>query len=333
MTINQERNQGTSSARLTENGIVEEETITRATPGHPRVSWGAILAGAFLTLAMAWLMTLLGMAIGVSILDASEAAAMGAGFTIGTGLWMLLTALVAFFVGALLTARLARSADQMNGLLHGISLWSLTTVLMLVLSYWGIAGLFQAGASAVGSTISAAASTAQTGGQALTGSGRALAQAGDALAESKLADQVISVLKRHASEQVSEYAGSDVTRAQAQRTIEQIDADVLKTVSLHLITGDVQAAKNALAANTALSSADIDTIVDKSKADVKEMADEFQKKAEEVVEAASSYVQAALWATFVCALLALAVSIAGGWIGAASVHRENVLHKRRSVSA
>lgn len=332
MKINQDRNQGTSSARPTETGIVEEETITRATPGHPRVSWGAIVAGAFLTLAMAWLMTLLGMAIGVSILDASEAAAMGTGFTIGTGLWMLLTALVAFFVGALLTARLARSADQMNGLLHGISLWSLTTVLMLVLSYWGIAGLLQAGASAVGSTISGAASTVQTGGQALTGSGRALAQAGDALAESKLADQVISALKRQASEQVSKHAGSDVTRSEARRTIEQIDADVLKTVSLHLITGDVQAAKNALAANTTLSSSDIDTIVDKSKADVQQMVDEFQKKAEEVVEAASSYAQAALWATFVCAVLALAVSIAGGWVGAASVQRETVaINKRRVI--
>lgn len=326
MTLIQDRNQGTRSARPTDAGIVEEE------PGHSRLSWGAVVAGALLTLAMAWLMTLLGMAIGVSILDASEAAAMGTGFTIGTGLWMLLSALVAFFAGAFLTARLSSSADQMNGLLHGISLWSLTTVLMLVLSYWGIAGLLQAGASVVGSTISSAASSVQTGGQALTSSGRALAQAGDALAESKLADQVISVLKRHASEQVSEYAGSDVTRAQARRTIEQIDADVLKTVSLHLITGDVQATKNALAANTALSPTDIDTIVDKSKADIQEMADEFKKRAEEIVEAASSYAQAVLWATFVCAVLALAVSIAGGWFGAASVLRETVLHKRRNVS-
>ncbi|MCA1764784.1 MAG: hypothetical protein LC633_00760 [Desulfobulbaceae bacterium] len=249
METNQDRNQGTSSARPTEAGIVEEETITRATPGYPRVSWGAIVAGAFLTLATAWLMTLLGMAIGVSILDASEAAAMGTGFTIWTGLWMLLTALVAFFVGALLTARLARSADQMNGLLHGI-----------------------------------------------------------------------------------ENAGSDVTRSEARSMIEQIDADVLKTVSLHLITGDVQAAKNALAANTTLSSSDIDTIVDKSKAGVQQMVDEFQKKAEEAVEAASSYAQAALWATFVSALLALAVSIAGGWIGAAGVQRETVaINKRRVI--
>ncbi len=332
METNQDRNQATSSARPIEVGIVEEETITRVMPGDPRVSWGAIVAGAFLTLATAWLMTLLGMAIGVSILDASEAAAMGTGFTIGTGLWMLLTALVAFFVGALLTARLARSADQMNGLLHGICLWSVTTVLMLILSYWGIAGLLQAGASAVGSTISGAASTVQTGGQALTGSGRALAQVGDALAKSKLADRVISALKRQASVQLSENAGSDVTRSEARRTIEQIDTDVLKTVSLHLITGDVQAAKNALAANTTLSSSDIDTIVDKSKADVQQMVDEFQKKAEEVVESASSYAQAALWATFVSALLALAVSIVGGWIGAAGVQRETVaINNRRGI--
>lgn len=58
-------------------------------------------------------------------------------------------------------------------------------------------------------------------------------------------------------------------------TIEQIDPDVLKTISMHLIMGDVQAAKNAFVANTAMSSSDIEASF---YADVQQTVDEFKRR-------------------------------------------------------
>jgi hypothetical protein len=57
-------------------------------PVYSRVSWGALLAGLFVTLAVFVLLSALGVAIGISSADAASREAV----SIGAGVWALVTA-------------------------------------------------------------------------------------------------------------------------------------------------------------------------------------------------------------------------------------------------
>ncbi|MEX2496870.1 MAG: hypothetical protein WD448_12320, partial [Woeseia sp.] len=91
---------------------VREAALAAESDRRPLISWGAVIAGLAFVLAATWLLFLLGSAIGVSVADASDLDAMGKGFGIGVGIWILLTSLLTFFLGSLLTARLAGKPEH-----------------------------------------------------------------------------------------------------------------------------------------------------------------------------------------------------------------------------
>jgi len=91
------------------------------------VSWGAIFAGATLAIATQMLLTLLGAGIGLVALGATEGAR-AEPFGIGAAIWWLITGLVSLFIGGLAAGRLSRAGYAIDGLLHGLLVWSVTTV-------------------------------------------------------------------------------------------------------------------------------------------------------------------------------------------------------------
>src|SRR5690606_41614479 len=135
-------------ATIREEAVLETE--------RPLISWGAIFAGRVFVVASTWLLILLGSAIGLSVAYVAGAAGVGQELGIGAVIWLLLTACVAYFLGSFVTARLAGKPERSAGMLHGVILWSVATVLMLVLGAWGIRGLFQEGGSVAGGAGSAA---------------------------------------------------------------------------------------------------------------------------------------------------------------------------------
>ena len=68
-------------------------------------SWPAIFCGLATAMATVWFLSLLGSVIGMSVLDGTDAEAMGTGLGIGAIIWILMTGLVAFLFGGLLTGR------------------------------------------------------------------------------------------------------------------------------------------------------------------------------------------------------------------------------------
>ena len=64
-----------------------------------RVSWGAVFAGWLIAFSVAMLFYLLGSAIGISTIDASDAQAVNKGLTFGTVFWVFLTWVVSLFMG------------------------------------------------------------------------------------------------------------------------------------------------------------------------------------------------------------------------------------------
>lgn len=291
---------------------------SRITDDLPVISWGAVFAGLFFVIAASWLLFLLGSGIGVSIADASDMEAMGSGLGWGAIIWIVLAELVVFFIGGVLTARLAGRLNDMDGLLHGLTLWSAGTVLMLLLGSWGVGNVFQAGQSLIGGAASMGKTVMQGAGNAspnLAG-----------VADSQLMNDIQTMIKREAAQAASQAAqtggqaaGGAISPQEARQAINQLDQNTLQSVARQLIMGNAAGARNALAANTNLSEQEINALVDGISQQVNQRMEQAKQQAGQAMEKVSSYTQGVLWTLFVSSMLALIAALIGGSLGAKSV--------------
>jgi hypothetical protein len=314
--------------------IHEDVTVAR-TDRRPLISWGAVLAGLAFVVAATWLLFLLGSAIGLSIADASDAEAVGKGLGIGATIWMLVTAFLAYFLGSLLTARLSGKAERAIGMLHGLTLWSVGTTIMLVLGAWGIRGLIQTGTDAVSTAVSAGASVGAAGAEAGDGGVGALADSpvmlsvqarikreiAAALAESQRFDRAPPAAgETQSTTQTRPTTGTPAASQQEIRqALDEIDANTLVAAAQPIIAGEPERAKDVLAVNTNLSEREIDAIVEGVSGEMTQQIDEAKQQLNRTVETASTYAQAVSWTAFIAGALSLIVAIVGGWIGARTV--------------
>ena len=312
---------------------IHEETLVADTERGPLISWGAVLAGLAFVVAATWLLFMLGSAIGLSVADATDTEAMGRGLGIGAIVWMLVTAFLAYFLGSLLTARLAGKSERAVGMLHGVTLWSVGTLLMLVLGAWGIRGLIQTGTSAISTAVSAGVSVGGAGAEA------------GGLADSPLMTTVQARIKQEIAAALTEAQRPDAaepgpagdtpptaaprsttappaaSQQEIRRALDEIDADTLMAAARPILAGEPERAKDVLAVNTSLSEREIDAVVDGVSQEMSQQIDEAKQQIEQTVETASTYAQAVTWAAFIAGALSLIVAIAGGWLGARTVHR------------
>jgi len=122
-----------------------------------RVSWGAILGGVAIALAVQMLLSLLGLGLGLTTIEpASEGAP--AASTIGMGAvgWWVVSALLAMLAGGYVASRLAGTTNKRDGMLHGLLTWAS----MLIISVWlltSVVGSVLGGAfNMLGSAVSGA---------------------------------------------------------------------------------------------------------------------------------------------------------------------------------
>jgi len=144
-----------------------EYAVSRSVPevrtGWWRPSWGAIFAGAFVTLAVFLTLQILGAGIGASALDltgtrTTSARSMG----IGAGIWWFITGLIALFIGGWVAGRLGWRANKTDRALHGLAVWSVFYVAMFLLATTALSALVGGGLSLLGSSVSAAGQVAST---------------------------------------------------------------------------------------------------------------------------------------------------------------------------
>jgi hypothetical protein len=105
-----------------------------------RVSWGAIAAGAMVSLAIFVLLTLLGVALGI------EVAMRGTSYNIGAGaaIYSILSLALAMFFGGWATSRLAVGESKLEAILYGVILWGLLFTGLLYLVSSGVRTGFSA---------------------------------------------------------------------------------------------------------------------------------------------------------------------------------------------
>jgi hypothetical protein len=119
------------------------------------MSWGAVIAGAIVALAVGLMLNALGAGVGATTVDAAARDTPSASsFGIGAAIWVLVSNLIGFALGGYTAARLSGTSDNTDGTLHGLAVWGTTFLISAVL---------------LGNLVSGIASTAATGASSLLG--------------------------------------------------------------------------------------------------------------------------------------------------------------------
>jgi hypothetical protein len=139
-----------------------------------------VFAGAVTSAAIWLLLHLLGAAIGLSALGPRSETLRTVGK--GAGIWALIVPLVALFIGGIIAGRSAGPVTRGRGAVHGIVVWSLTTVVAMATAI-----LF--GGSLVGGAT-------QVGGAALGAAGKMGAAATEGASATILTDELIAPINQ-----------------------------------------------------------------------------------------------------------------------------------------
>ena len=117
--------------------------------GPGRVSWGAIWAGVFTFSAIWAVFGALGLAIFASNANPNATAPV-TGQSAGMAIWTIILTIIAMYVAGMETGRLAGVTNRHDGMIHGMIMFGLSVVSVLVLT--ALAGAVLSGGSGIQST-------------------------------------------------------------------------------------------------------------------------------------------------------------------------------------
>jgi len=281
-----------------ENVRVTETTI-HDTP-RSLVRWGAVFAGLAALMGASWLMFLLGSALGVGLADATnEASKLGFGVTV----WLVLTALGAYFFGGLVVGRLTGTLDTHAGMWHGVILWGFATAVMLVLGWLGITGMVAAGASLT-------RGVAEVGGQVAAATAQTAQTARDEGRDSEPGTDFGAAIERRLGHIMAANAGLD------RESDVDVDAETLKRATTAWVADGPDAAKRVLADETTLSQQEIDRAFEQLSDETGDKVAAIEANVGRAVEKTADVAQSVLWGFFLFSALGLVASIWGGRVGA-----------------
>lgn len=120
-------------------------------PVHSRISWGAIMAGSVLALALYFLLTLLGGAIGLSVSGMTSAQGLG----IAAAVWAIVVTAVCLFAGGFLAAQFTTGENKKEAAIYGLMVWAVVFAMLLWLMASGVKAGFNAmvGVATTGATV------------------------------------------------------------------------------------------------------------------------------------------------------------------------------------
>ena len=265
------------------------------------VSWGAIIAGAFVAAALALILTILGVGLGLSSIS-PWAGAGATATTIGVSaiVWLIATQVIASGLGGYLAGRLRIKWTHVHGdeiyfrdTAHGFLVWAVGVVIT-------VAFLASAASSIVGTTARLAG-TAALGIGATTGAMAApTAIAGNATGSSNQAQGSQSTLSSSGAYLTdslfrNDRAGPDSTQGQALRPeVERILAEAMRRGTLP--AADRTYVAQVVAARTGMTQADSELRVDAVYAQAKSVAADTELAARNAAdEARKAAAKTSLW--------------------------------------
>jgi len=126
-----------------------------------KVSWGGIWGGVLVAIGLLLLLSVLGVAIGVTAVDPGETQAETVGA--GIGVWGGVSLLIALFVGGMVSTRIGAIFDRTTGFFEGALVWAVSVLLMVYLATTGVSVLASGAFNMVRGVGSAVGMMAQNG--------------------------------------------------------------------------------------------------------------------------------------------------------------------------
>lgn len=210
---------------MAEIGVTQREDRD---PGYEhtgfRLSWGAIFAGFVIATALQMVLSVLGAAIGFAAFDPGQGDSAGS-LGIGAAIWFAVTALISMYMGGRTTGYLAGIISRGTGMLHGVVMWGLSTLLAIYLASSGVSqivggafsALTQTAASTAGGVVSGAgqmgAAEAQNPGSTEQLADRAGGAAQDALGQAQAQVQQQGPELRERAGQAADEASNTASKA------------------------------------------------------------------------------------------------------------------------
>ena len=129
-----------------------------------QVSWGAVIAGSIMGLAVQVILNMVGLGIGLSTIDTMAGESPSASsLSLGAGLWWVISGIVAAGIGGYLAGRLSGKPSSSTTAYHGLISWALSTLVIIYL-------VSSAASSLVGGSLSSVSGALSGAGNAIGGS-------------------------------------------------------------------------------------------------------------------------------------------------------------------
>ncbi len=117
-----------------------------------RVRWGPVVAGLLTAVTTLILLSLLAIALGITVGTSSDTTPGTDVLSIGAAATAALIGVISFFIGGLVAARTAAVEGRGTGAFNGFLVWALGIVLILALAAMGLGAVLGAAGNIVGST-------------------------------------------------------------------------------------------------------------------------------------------------------------------------------------
>lgn len=207
------------------------------------VSWGAIILGLVIAIAVQILLGLLGLGLGFMVLDPSDPMGGIAAWGFTSSIYLVITQIISLFVGGYIAARLASAHTGQTATFHGLSIWALATIAMVWL-----------GGSAIGGAVSGVSS-------AFSGIATATAQAVYVAIpdEIDLPDLDFEALPEPVKETLEE---NDITPEELQQEVQAAYRDVVSEEQQQALVAELQQAVRAILQNPTDAPQEIDQAMD-----------------------------------------------------------------------
>lgn len=126
-----------------------------------RISWASIFAGTVIVLAISFLLSILGVALGFSMLDPLSNTDISNGSGTTLGIWTGISLLLSLSIGSFFSGKLA----GIHGSVHGFLVWCLALILGIFISISTLTSTLNLTGNIVGSITSATGSAASSLGK------------------------------------------------------------------------------------------------------------------------------------------------------------------------
>jgi len=318
-----------------------------------RISWGAIFAGLFVALATQLLLSLLGVGIGASTIHlGSSDSASASGLGIGGAIWFFLSILISLFAGGWVAGTVAGMPRRVEGLLHGVVVWSLTTLVTVYLLTTAIGGILGGATGLLGKAVGAAGTGAAAAAPGISSAvGTQLKKNGITIdtvtskvqtilrqtGNAKLSPEALKAQAQHQGNLAKNAAKTSAQNPQAtHQNINELVYRFLHDTGATSRTADRQALINVVAAQQHVSKAQAARTIDgwaqeadAAKRQTQAVGTAVVQKTQQVGNATAQGVSRSALGAFFLLLVGAAAAALGGWF---STREEFTETPRRIVS-